>query len=87
MKVIGIYEARTHFSRIVEDVERGETFTITRHGVPVADIVPRKVWGRARQESIEKLRNFNTGRTPGMPIRQAIEEGRPQAWQSWWIHR
>lgn len=77
MKVIGIYEARTHFSRIVEDVERGEAFTITRHGVPVADIVPRKVRGCARREAIEKLTTFNTGRTLGIPIRQAIEEGRP----------
>lgn len=33
-------EAKTHFLRILDDVERGETFTITRHGRRVARIVP-----------------------------------------------
>lgn len=76
MKTVGIYEARTHFARIVEEVERGEQFTITRHGVPVADIVPRKLPSARRKQALQKLMAFNKGRTLGFPIKQAIEEGR-----------
>jgi prevent-host-death family protein len=42
-------EAKTHFLRILDDVERGQTITITRHGKTVARIVPDEA---ARQERI-----------------------------------
>jgi prevent-host-death family protein len=35
-----IYEAKTHFSRLVEAAERGREFLITRNGRPVARLVP-----------------------------------------------
>ena len=35
-----IHEAKTHFSRIVERVERGEEIVISRAGEPVAKLVP-----------------------------------------------
>lgn len=38
MSVIGAFEAKTHLSELLERVERGETFTITRHGRPVAKL-------------------------------------------------
>ena len=40
MGVIGSFEAKTHLSSLLEKVEQGETFTITRHGTPVARLVP-----------------------------------------------
>lgn len=40
MTVIGAYEAKTKFSELLDRAERGERFTITRHGKPVAEIVP-----------------------------------------------
>lgn len=36
---IGIYEAKTHFARLVAQAEKGERITITRHGKPVAVLV------------------------------------------------
>jgi prevent-host-death family protein len=33
-------EAKTHLPRLLGDVERGETIIITRHGRPIAQIVP-----------------------------------------------
>lgn len=36
MKTLGAYEAKTHLSRLLDEVERGEGFVITRHGRPVA---------------------------------------------------
>ncbi|WP_184956576.1 type II toxin-antitoxin system Phd/YefM family antitoxin [Paractinoplanes abujensis] len=35
-----MHEAKTHLSRIIERVERGEEIFIDRAGVPVAKVVP-----------------------------------------------
>ncbi len=40
MKAVGAYEAKTHLSALLDQVEAGETITITRHGRPVAQLVP-----------------------------------------------
>lgn len=37
---INIAEAKAHFSRYIEAVERGETVTVCRRNVPVAEIQP-----------------------------------------------
>jgi prevent-host-death family protein len=37
---IGAFEAKTHFSQLIERVVHGEEFFITRHGKPVARIIP-----------------------------------------------
>ncbi len=42
MKVqeIGLFEAKTHLSKIMDRVEKGETFYITRHGKKIAEVKP-----------------------------------------------
>jgi len=40
MDSIGAFEAKTQFSHLLERVAGGERITITRHGVPVARLVP-----------------------------------------------
>jgi prevent-host-death family protein len=37
---INVYAAKTNLSRLLEQVERGEEIVITRHGKPVARLVP-----------------------------------------------
>jgi prevent-host-death family protein len=77
MKQIGVYEAKTQLPRLLDEVERGESVTITRHGRPVARLVP--VGGRRRSagEAIDALREFRKGnRLDGLTIRELIEEGR-----------
>ena len=37
---VGSYEAKTHLPRLLDRVEHGETIVITRHGKPVAKLVP-----------------------------------------------
>jgi prevent-host-death family protein len=37
---VNIHEAKTHFSRLIERAEHGETLIIARAGKPVARIVP-----------------------------------------------
>lgn len=46
---INIYEAKTHFSRLVDRVEQGEEIVIARHGRPVAKLVPLSVERRPRK--------------------------------------
>lgn len=40
MSEIGAYEAKTHLPQLLERVQKGERFVITRHGRPVAELVP-----------------------------------------------
>jgi len=44
-------EAKTHLPQLLDDVERGETIIITRHGRPIARIVPE---ASQRQREIDK---------------------------------
>jgi prevent-host-death family protein len=52
-------EAKTHFAELLDAVERGETIAITRHGRPVARLVPDEEARRQRVakalDAIEKL--------------------------------
>lgn len=76
MKSVGCYEAKTHLARLLDEVAKGETITITRHGVPVAMLVPAEKL-RDPGETIEALRNFRKGVTlGGLSLRELIEEGR-----------
>lgn len=80
MRTVGAYEAKTHFSQLLDEVARGETITITRHGVPVARLVPPSESRMQNvDETIRQLREFQkqVGATLGdLTIRELIEEGR-----------
>ena len=40
MQTINIHEAKTHLSRLIEQVAQGESFVIAKAGKPIAKIVP-----------------------------------------------
>ena len=42
MSEIGAFEAKTHFSKLLARVQRGEEITVTLRGKPVAKLVPIK---------------------------------------------
>ncbi len=42
MKTVSIAEAQDRFDELAQQVEKGETVTVTRDGRPVFDIVPRE---------------------------------------------
>ena len=77
MREVGVYEAKTQLPRLLDDVERGETVTITRHGKPVAQLVPV---GRRRMTPAEAVEGLIASRAKhrldGLTIRELIEEGR-----------
>jgi prevent-host-death family protein len=39
-KSVGMFEAKTQFSALVEAVQRGETIIVTKNGKPVAQLCP-----------------------------------------------
>ena len=76
-KSIGAYEAKTKLSAILEEVRRGERYTITRHGVPLAFLIPASP-PIDPVGAIEALRTFRKGRKLGArtTVKQLITEGR-----------
>jgi prevent-host-death family protein len=40
VKQVGTLEAKTRFSELLAEVEKGQRFQITRHGKPVAELGP-----------------------------------------------
>ena len=76
MVEVGAYEAKTNLSRLLERVERGERITLTRHGRPVAMLVPVDE-KRPPEEVVGEMRDFRRGRRLGsVELREMVEEGR-----------
>lgn len=84
MKHIGIFEAKTHLSSLLDEVEKGGEIVITRHGKPVAKLVRpaerlspevaqqrRRAWRELRE--IGHRLNINATHEE---IKAWIEEGR-----------
>lgn len=77
--LIGAYEAKTHFSELLARVEQGEEITITRHGAPVARLVPvqRTPSREERQAAVDAMRRFAASHSlGGLRIKDMINEGR-----------
>ncbi len=82
MESVGSYEAKTHLPQLLERVEHGETITITRHGKPVARLVPA-VTATPRPDviaAIAAMAAFQKEEAPTLggklTIRDLIDEGR-----------
>jgi len=79
MLEVGSYEAKTHLPRLLDRVERGELITITRHGKPVARLVPVQEFDRQQiANAVEGIKQLRKGNRlgDGLTVRQLIEEGR-----------
>jgi prevent-host-death family protein len=70
-------EAKTHLPRLLKEVARGETIVITKHGVPVAKLVPSHGdQKREPRDVIQAICDFRKDKTlGGISIRDLIEEG------------
>ena len=78
MQTVGSYEAKTHLPALLNRVAQGEQITITRHGVPVAMLVPPSETKKLDvhqtiQAMLESRKKWKLG---GLSIRELIEEGR-----------
>ncbi len=78
-KHVGVFEAKTHFSALIEDAIAGKPTVITKRGKPVAQIVPTEDARRERARlAVERLRSMRgvLELAPGETIRDLINEGR-----------
>ncbi|MBX3401969.1 MAG: type II toxin-antitoxin system Phd/YefM family antitoxin [Phycisphaeraceae bacterium] len=76
---VGTFEAKTHLSDLLDRVAKGESITITRHGIPVARLVPPQQRDPlAVQAAIDRLlelrRHHSLG---GLSVKELRDEGRP----------
>ena len=79
MASVGAYQAKTHLPALLERVASGEQITITKHGVPVAQLVPVQAAPdmEKRRAAIEELKRMREKHPlNGITIRELIEEGR-----------
>jgi prevent-host-death family protein len=86
MKEVAVYEAKTRLSELLAEVEKGEQFVITRRGeaiarlVSAAPAVAKRSQALAQRQRVanvfDDLKRLRAGPTLGMPLRQAIEQGR-----------
>ncbi len=77
MKTVGSYEAKTHLAQLLEEVAAGEIVTITKHGLPLASLVPvGENVKRDVGEVIRDMRAFRRGKIRGDGgIYQTPEDG------------
>ena len=79
MTSVGVYDAKTQLPKLLERVGRGERFLITKHGKPVAQLVPAEVEkGIDVKEAVRQIKELRKGVTlgPNLTLRDLIEEGR-----------
>lgn len=76
---VGAYQAKTHLSELLEKVEAGEEITITKHGSPVARLVPvnKPVSADERTAAIRRIRTLAGALSlGGLEIKDLINQGR-----------
>jgi prevent-host-death family protein len=76
---VGAYEAKTHLSELLEKVEAGEEIIITKHGAPVAKLVPvkKEVSAEQRAAAIRRIQKLGTRLSlRGLKVKDLISEGR-----------
>jgi prevent-host-death family protein len=78
MREVQASEAKTHLPQLLDDVEHGETIIITRHGRPIARLVPdedrRQAEAREAVAAIRALRK-RVGKVPRQELLDARHEG------------
>ncbi len=78
MTTVGAFEAKTHLSSLLERVAQGEEIVITRHGKPLARLIPVAVADRSRIDlAISKLKALRKGcNLGGLSWQELRDEGR-----------
>ena len=77
MEMIGAYEAKTHLPQLLDRVAHGEHLIITRHGKPVAQLIPvtteRQRVRQAAARIVERRRHLK--QAPLAELMATIHEG------------
>lgn len=78
MITVGAFEAKTHLSSLLEQVMAGEEVLITKHGKPVARLVPEVSANKSKiDDAISRLKSARKGmRLDGLSWQGLRDEGR-----------
>ncbi len=76
MQLIGAFEAKTHFSALLEKVERGEQIIITKHGRAVAQLLPMGIHKTQVREAIQSIKEFQKSRQLDLDWKMLRDEGK-----------
>src|SRR5438552_9922188 len=79
MTSIGLYEARTHFSELLDQVARGKQILITRRGKPAALLsAPPAETNKDVRQILRQMKKLGRGNFlgKGLSVRDLIDEGR-----------
>jgi prevent-host-death family protein len=78
MRSVDAFEAKTHLAALLDAVSAGEQITITRHGRPVARLVPPAAEPLSSvAQTIERLRRFSKGQSlDGLSLAELRDQGR-----------
>jgi prevent-host-death family protein len=78
MRTVGAFEAKTHLAALLDAVSAGEQILITRHGHPLARLVPVAAEaGISVDHTIERLKTFSQGqRLGGIAVSELRDAGR-----------
>lgn len=72
MESIGAFDAKTRLSELLERVAHGEAFRITKHGHPVARLVPDTSHSPERvARAAERLKRFHED-MPEVPLEEIL---------------
>jgi prevent-host-death family protein len=81
MRTVTAREANQNFSKVLADVERGETVVLTKHGKPVAELRPKPAnkqddpeWKAAHARFLEGLERMKTLIEPEYRVGEITEE-------------
>ncbi len=77
LEQIGSYDAKTKLPEILRKVQKGQSFTITNHGKPVADIVPsRSIKHEQVLKAIDDILKIEGKNVSDNILKKSIEDGR-----------
>ena len=60
MRTYNIHEAKTHLSRLIDEVEKGEPFIIAKAGKPKAQVIPIRALKKKAMQRIGFMKGMYT---------------------------
>ncbi len=77
LEEIGSYDAKTKLPELLRKVQQGQSFTITNHGKPVADIIPsRSISHQRTLQAIDYILKIEGTIVSDKVLKHSIEDGR-----------
>ncbi|MCA3718938.1 type II toxin-antitoxin system Phd/YefM family antitoxin [Brevundimonas sp.] len=62
VETVGVFDGKARFSELIDRAERGEEIVVTRHGKPVAKVVPLGPVARRSEEVEAKMAEWRRWR-------------------------